>query len=102
MIDKIVITAIISGLLVVDMNTMARAENKLEKAVFAGGCFWCMEHPFEKIDGVKEVVSGYTGGQKENPTYKEVSAGSTGHAEAVEVTYDPSRVSSEALLEGLW
>jgi peptide methionine sulfoxide reductase msrA/msrB len=102
MISKIVITAIISGLLVVAMNTVAWAENKLEKAVFAGGCFWCMEHPFEKIDGVKEVISGYTGGQKENPTYKEVSAGTTGHAEAVEVTYDPLRVSYEELLEVFW
>jgi peptide methionine sulfoxide reductase msrA/msrB len=102
MIDKIVITAIISGLLMVAMNTMAQAENKLEKAVFAGGCFWCMEHPYEKIDGVKEVISGYTGGQKENPTYKEVSAGTTGHAEAVEVTYDPLRVSYEELLEVFW
>jgi len=102
MVDKIVITAILAGMAVIAMNTGAQAENKLEKAVFAGGCFWCMEHPYEKLDGVKEVISGYTGGQKENPTYKEVSAGTTGHAEAVEITYDPSKVSYEELLEVFW
>jgi peptide-methionine (S)-S-oxide reductase len=71
-------------------------------AIFAGGCFWCMEPPFEKLDGVKTVVSGYTGGTKENPTYDEVSAGGTGHAEAVQVTFDPSKVSYEKLLEVFW
>ena len=84
-----------------DRKTEA-AGKKLEKAVFAGGCFWCMEPPFEKLDGVKEVISGYTGGQKDNPTYEEVSAGTTGHMEAVEVMYDPSRVSYEKLLEVFW
>ncbi|HMU83804.1 MAG TPA: peptide-methionine (R)-S-oxide reductase MsrB [Leptospiraceae bacterium] len=69
------------------------------KAAFAGGCFWCMEPPFEKLQGVSSVVSGYAGGQKANPTYEEVSSGGTGHAETVEVTYDPGVVSYEKLLE---
>ena len=75
---------------------------KLEKAVFAGGCFWCMEGPFEKLPGVLSVVSGYTGGKKSNPTYREVSAGITKHAEAVEVNYNPTKVSYEKLLDIFW
>jgi peptide methionine sulfoxide reductase msrA/msrB len=74
----------------------------LEKATFAGGCFWCMEPPFEKLEGVKEVISGYTGGHKKNPTYEEVSSGTTGHVEAVEVIYDPKKVSYEKLLDVFW
>jgi peptide methionine sulfoxide reductase msrA/msrB len=74
----------------------------LEKATFAGGCFWCMEPPFEKLEGVKEVISGYTGGQKVNPTYEEVSSGTTGHVEAVEVIYDPSKVTYQKLLDVFW
>ena len=80
----------------------ADAEPKLEKATFAGGCFWCMEPPFEKLDGVKAVISGYTGGSKVNPTYEEVSSGSTGHVEAVEVIYDPAKVSYQKLLDVFW
>jgi peptide methionine sulfoxide reductase msrA/msrB len=80
----------------------AAAAPSLEKATFAGGCFWCMEPPFEKLDGVKEVISGYTGGHKENPTYEEVSSGTTGHVEAVEVIFDPSKVSYEQLLDVFW
>ncbi|WP_366945155.1 peptide-methionine (S)-S-oxide reductase MsrA [Desulfoluna sp.] len=76
--------------------------NETEKATLAGGCFWCMEHPFEKHEGVLSVVSGYIGGQKENPTYKEVSAGVTGHAEAVEITYDPNIISYNQILEIFW
>ncbi|MEP6702785.1 MAG: peptide-methionine (S)-S-oxide reductase MsrA [Betaproteobacteria bacterium] len=72
------------------------------KAVFAGGCFWCMEPPYDKLDGVVATISGYTGGQKVNPTYHEVSAGTTGHAEAVQVEYDPKKVSYEKLLETYW
>ena len=75
---------------------------RLEKATFAGGCFWCMVPPFEKLDGVKEVISGYTGGYKDNPTYEEVSSGKTGHVEAIEVTFDPSKVSYEKLLDVFW
>lgn len=74
----------------------------LEKATFAGGCFWCMEHPFDKLKGVKETLSGYTGGTKANPSYKEVSSGKTGHTEAVQVLYDPDLVSYETLLSVFW
>jgi len=74
----------------------------LEKATFAGGCFWCMEPPYEKEQGVKEAVSGYIGGHKVNPKYKEVSADTTGHAEAVEITYDPSVISYDKLLDIFW
>ena len=72
------------------------------KAAFAGGCFWCMEEAFEKVDGVVSVESGYMGGQKTNPTYEEVSAGGTGHAESVEVVYDPAKVSYQKLLDHFW
>ncbi len=75
---------------------------KMEKAIFAGGCFWCMETPFEKIDGVTDVISGYSGGREKNPTYGDVSSGSTGHRESVEVTYDPAKVSYETLLHVFW
>ena len=72
------------------------------KATFAGGCFWCMEPPYDKLDGVISTTSGYTGGQKKNPTYEEVSSGRTGHAEAVEVVYDPKKIGYEKLLEVFW
>jgi peptide methionine sulfoxide reductase msrA/msrB len=72
------------------------------RATFAGGCFWCIEADFEKLDGVLEVISGYTGGQVENPTYEQVSAGKTGHAEAVQVVYDPRRVTYAQLLDYFW
>jgi peptide-methionine (S)-S-oxide reductase len=71
-------------------------------ATFAGGCFWCMEPPFDKLDGVISTTSGYTGGKVANPTYEQVSAGRTGHAEVVQVVYDPARVSYEKLLEVFW
>ena len=72
------------------------------KAVFAGGCFWCMEPPYDKLDGVVSTTSGYIGGQKKNPTYEEVSSGRTGHTEAVEVVYDPKKVSYQKLLDVFW
>ena len=75
---------------------------RLEKALFAGGCFWCMEPPFDKLAGVKAVISGYTGGHKKNPTYEEVSAGATGHAEAIEIIYDPAVISYSKLLDVFW
>lgn len=75
---------------------------KVEKAVFAGGCFWCLEPPFEKLNGVQSVVSGYTGGKKENPTYKEVSSGSSGHIESVQVTFDDKIISYDELLKTYW
>ena len=72
------------------------------KATFAGGCFWCMEQSFEVLPGVIEVISGYTGGKSKNPTYEDVSGGSTGHVEAIQVSYDPEKISYEELLEAFW
>jgi peptide-methionine (S)-S-oxide reductase len=72
------------------------------KATFAGGCFWCMEPPYDKLDGVLSTISGYAGGKKKNPTYEEVSAGTTGHTEVVQVTYDPKKITYEKLLEVFW
>lgn len=86
-----------------DRTKLAQASaGKTEKAIFAGGCFWCMEAPFEKLPGVISVVSGYTGGAKKNPTYEEVSSGGTGHAEAIEITFDPDTISYEKLLNVFW
>ncbi len=96
------------------MMLHAKADNKtadtnrgkssaaFQKATFAGGCFWCMTPPFRNLAGVKEVVAGYTGGSTKKPTYEEVSGGTTGHLEAVEVTYDPEEISYERLLEAFW
>jgi len=72
------------------------------KAYFAGGCFWCMEEVFEKVPGVISVTSGYMGGRVENPTYEQVSGGGTGHAESVEVVYDPAKVTYQVLLDAFW
>ena len=83
-------------------DTMNEQSNNLETATFAGGCFWCTESDFEKVDGVVEVISGYTGGHKENPTYEEVSSGGTGHVEAVQVLYDPTRITYRDLLDVFW
>ena len=77
-------------------------DGELKKATFAGGCFWCMEPPFDELEGVVSTTSGYTGGNKLRPTYEEVSAGVTGHAEAVEVLYDPSKIGYAQLLEVFW
>ena len=77
-------------------------ENGYEKAYFAGGCFWCMEPPFEAMEGVIEATSGYMGGTTENPTYEEVTTGETGHAEVVEILFDPKTVTYEELLEVFW
>ncbi len=78
----------------------ATAETR--KATFAGGCFWCMEAPFDKLPGVSAVTVGYTGGAKSMPTYEQVSAGTTGHAEAVEITYDPAKIGYDKLLDVFW
>jgi len=81
---------------------MDKMVENARSAVFAGGCFWCTESDFEKVDGVIEAVSGYTGGRMENPTYKQVSAGGTGHIEAIKVVYDPAKISYSQLLDILW
>ena len=78
------------------------ATSSLAKATFAGGCFWCMESPFESLDGVVSVTVGYTGGTKVNPTYEQVSAGGTGHAESVQIVYDPAKISYQKLLDIFW
>ena len=84
------------------MSTMEKATGKPEKATFAGGCFWCMEAPFDTLPGVTSVTAGYIGGTVENPTYEQVSAGGTGHTEAVQIVYDPSRTGYAQLLEIFW
>ncbi|MEQ1788848.1 MAG: peptide-methionine (S)-S-oxide reductase MsrA, partial [Rickettsiales bacterium] len=75
---------------------------KQETAVFAGGCFWCMEKPFDQLEGVISTISGYTGGNIKNPTYEQVSAGGTGHLEALQVTYNPDKITYQKLLEVFW
>jgi|GEM_PF-12766 len=101
MINKInKIVAILFILSMMQLN--AYGGEKMEKATFGGGCFWCVESPFEKLKGVTEAVAGYTGGAKKNPTYEEVSSGRTGHVEAIQVTYDPSKVSYQELLDVFW
>ena len=80
----------------------ASSEPQLAKATFAGGCFWCMEPPYDELDGVVSTTSGYIDGQTENPTYKQVTTGKTGHTEAVEIVYDPAKVSFEKLVEVFW
>ena len=82
------------------LSSQSLAEDDL--AIFAGGCFWCMESDYEKIDGVKSVVSGYIGGHVANPTYKQVSGGNTGHTEAVQIEFDNETVTFEQLLEHFW
>ncbi len=88
--------------MVMIMAIPAMAAETMEKATFAGGCFWCLEHPFDALPGVISTTSGYVGGHKNNPTYEEVSAGITGHTEAVQVAFNPSVVSYETLLEVYW
>lgn len=92
--------------LLISLSAAASAQTqppaRTETAIFAGGCFWCVESDFDKIDGVIATTSGYIGGRKTNPTYQEVSAGGTGHAEAVKVEFDPARVTYAQLLEKFW
>ena len=103
------VRAVSMGLLIVtgiaafaDDPIEANAQPAAAVAIFAGGCFWCMEHPFDELVGVISTTSGYTGGRASNPTYKEVSAGGTGHAESVQVTYDSSKISYWKLLDVFW
>ncbi len=77
-------------------------ETQQETAIFAGGCFWCMEPPFDKLDGVISTTSGYTSGHKKNPTYGDVSAGVTGHTEAIQIIFDPDKISYAELLDVFW
>lgn len=95
---------LITGLILASVMqpVMAGPSPKTEKATFAAGCFWCVEAQFLQLDGVKKVVSGYTGGTVANPTYKEVCTGNTGHAEAISVEYDPSVITYDELLEAFF
>lgn len=96
------------GLLMTSIISVSVAESQnpdnasYRAATFAGGCFWCMEGPFDKLDGVISTTSGYTGGHVKNPTYRQVSSGSTGHTEVVQVIYDPKKIRYEALLDVFW
>ena len=102
---KLFLLLVLGGGLLVGMNSPSISETaKGDQAIatFAGGCFWCMEGPFDELDGVMSTTSGYTGGQTVNPTYEEVSAGGTGHAEAVQVVYDPQKISYQELLAVYW
>ena len=93
---------LIGGMTGMPQGSLAADTSQYAKATFAGGCFWCMEEAYEKVDGVVSVISGYTGGQLANPTYEQVSAGGTGHAESVEVIYNPGEVTYQHLLEVFW
>ena len=88
--------------LLLTVPSLALAQAKTEKAIFAMGCFWCAEEAFENVPGVTQVVSGYTGGKVKNPRYEQVSSGRTGHTESVQVTFDPSKVSYDKLLDTFW
>ena len=93
--------ALLASLLMFTVLASAQAQTRAV-AIFAGGCFWCMEPPFDKVDGVLATTSGYIGGTKATATYEQVSGGRTGHYEALQVDYDPARVSYERLLEVFW
>src|SRR4051794_24203890 len=93
---------IIFCLLLMTVSSGAAESRPGSQAIFAGGCFWCMESPFDKLDGVLSVTAGYTGGNVRNPSYEQVSAGTTGHAEAVRIVFDPARISYNKLLDVFW
>ncbi len=96
------VVPLLAVLLAVALAPAAAAEGSEARATFAGGCFWCMEKPFDELEGVISTVSGYAGGHLEDPSYQDVTAGGSGHAEVVQVTYDPEMVSYETLLEVFW
>ena len=89
-------------ILIILTNTNFSYSAQIDKAYFAGGCFWCVEESFEKLNGVEEVISGYSGGETENPTYKEVTYGNSGHFEVVEIIYDKEVISYKELLKNFW
>ncbi len=111
--QSLILLACVAALVLISFSAYSMNQGNAQKgpvtvspgdhvATFAGGCFWCMESPFEKLPGVRQVISGYTGGHKKNPTYNEVSHGSTGHVEAVQVTFDPEKITYNDLLEVFW
>jgi methionine-S-sulfoxide reductase len=91
-----------AGILLAAAAWTAAEEKKMETATLAGGCFWCMQPPFDKLKGVVKTTAGYTGGRTKNPTYEEVCGGGTGHLEAVEVVFDPTQVSYDQILDAFW
>ncbi len=97
-----IITSTMLSVALLCLSSAAAQPNNRATATFAGGCFWCMEPPFDELDGVLSTVSGYAGGHVHNPSYDEVSAGDTGHAEVVRVSYDPDRISYAQLLDVYW
>jgi methionine-S-sulfoxide reductase len=108
MINLTILSIAVSVILVLSMAYAEQGKispefsERLEKATFAGGCFWCMEPPFDKLDGVISTTSGYTGGSEKMPTYEQVSSGKTGHFEAIEIIFDPEKVNYDKLLEIFW
>lgn len=102
LLSLLLLSLFITPVIASNQEAMSSPVNESETAIFAGGCFWCMEPPFDKLDGVISTTSGYTAGDKKNPTYKEVSAGSTGHTEAIEIKYDPEKISYTELLNVFW
>ena len=98
----LLLAAVAAASLSLQAFAQAKPEPRTAQAIFAGGCFWCMEPPYDKLPGVISTTSGYIGGQTKNPSYQQVSAGTTGHTEAVQVVYDPAKVSYQKLLEVFW
>ena len=98
----LLLSLFITPVIASNQETTTSPVQKSESAIFAGGCFWCMEPPFDKLEGVISTTSGYTAGHKENPTYREVSAGSTGHTEAIQIKYDPEKITYPELLKVFW
>jgi peptide-methionine (S)-S-oxide reductase len=101
LVKSLVACAVVAAAAVAGIAAAADAP-RTEVATFAGGCFWCMQPPFDAIDGVLSTLVGYTGGEVANPTYEQVSAGGTGHAESIQVVFDPSKVSYQQLLDVFW
>jgi peptide-methionine (S)-S-oxide reductase len=104
---KVVLAVAVLGFLAAayaqrEEKKLTTSDGPLATATFAGGCFWCMEPPYDELEGVISTTSGYTGGREKNPTYQDVAEGMTGHAEAVQVAYDPTKVSYERLLDVFW
>lgn len=99
---KLIISLVACFVAMIAQAGVAAENANFAKATFAGGCFWCMEPPFDKLPGVVSTTSGYTGGNKLNPTYREVSDGETGHTEAVQIVYDPAKISYDQLLNVFW
>jgi peptide-methionine (S)-S-oxide reductase len=99
---RLAVAVLLASTIAANASSQDRPQAKSARAVFAGGCFWCMEAPFDKLPGVLSTTSGYSGGPAKKPTYDQVSSGSTGHAEAVQVLYDPKRITYAQLLETFW